>query len=67
MHHQHAKHEYLHSISHKRIDPPAVSAQTGLTKLIEEAFLSYNAKTAAHRPIQVHHVAGEGRGAQNRR
>src|SRR5204862_5536385 len=34
---------YLHRISHKRIDPPAVTAATGVTRLIEEAFLSYNA------------------------
>jgi deoxyhypusine synthase len=33
----------LHRISHKRIDPPAVTGQTPLTRLIEEAFLSYNA------------------------
>lgn len=37
------KHKYLHTISHKRIDPPPVTAQTGLPQLIEEAFLSYNA------------------------
>jgi deoxyhypusine synthase len=35
--------KYLHRISHKRIDPPAVTGQTGLTRLIDEAFLSYNA------------------------
>jgi deoxyhypusine synthase len=35
--------KYLHSISHKRIDPPALTAQTPLPQLIEEAFLSYNA------------------------
>ncbi len=34
---------YLHRISHKRIDPPPVTADTGVTRLIEEAFLSYNA------------------------
>jgi deoxyhypusine synthase len=34
---------YLHRISHKRIDPPPVTAQTGLSRLIDEAFLSYNA------------------------
>jgi deoxyhypusine synthase len=38
-----AKHSYLHSISHKRIDPPAVTGQTSVPQLIEEAFLSYNA------------------------
>lgn len=35
-------HHYLHSISQKRIDPPAVTGQTTLTQLVEEAFLSYN-------------------------
>jgi deoxyhypusine synthase len=35
--------KYLHHISHKRIDPPALSGQTPLPHLIEEAFLSYNA------------------------
>lgn len=34
---------YLHRISHKRIDPPAVTAATSVTQLLEEAFLSYNA------------------------
>jgi deoxyhypusine synthase len=34
---------YLHSISHKRIEPPAVSSQTGLPQLVDEVFLSYNA------------------------
>ncbi len=34
---------YLHRISHKRIDPPAVTGATGVTRLIDEAFLSYNA------------------------
>ena len=42
-HPQHPPHAYLHSISHRRIDPPAVTAQTSLTRLIDEAFLSYNA------------------------
>jgi deoxyhypusine synthase len=35
--------KYLHQISHKRIDPPALDARTSLPRLIEEAFLSYNA------------------------
>jgi deoxyhypusine synthase len=34
---------YLHQISHKRIDPPALSGQASLRQVIEEAFLSYNA------------------------
>ena len=36
-------HAYLHRISHRRIDPPAITAQTGLPQLLEETFLSYNA------------------------
>ncbi|HEV3259148.1 MAG TPA: deoxyhypusine synthase [Gemmataceae bacterium] len=36
-------HQYLHSISHKRINPPALTGQTALPQLIEEVFLSYNA------------------------
>jgi deoxyhypusine synthase len=35
--------KYLHKISHKRIDPPALTGQTAVPQLIEEAFLSYNA------------------------
>jgi deoxyhypusine synthase len=35
--------KYLNQISHKRIDPPAIDARTSLPRLIEEAFLSYNA------------------------
>jgi deoxyhypusine synthase len=35
--------KYLHKISHKRIDPPALTGQTALPQLVEEAFLSYNA------------------------
>src|SRR5438067_9245008 len=35
--------KYLHKISHKRIDPPALTAQAPLTQIIDEAFLSYNA------------------------
>src|SRR5262249_45553731 len=34
---------YLHRISHKRIDPPALAGDTPLVAVIEEAFLSYNA------------------------
>jgi deoxyhypusine synthase len=34
---------YLHSISHQRIDPPALDSRTDLPQLIEETFLSYNA------------------------
>src|SRR5204862_635846 len=42
---EHAKHDdkYLHRISHKRIDPPALTGQTALPQVLEEAFLSYNA------------------------
>jgi deoxyhypusine synthase len=35
--------KFLHKISQKKIDPPAVGADVSVTKLIEEAFLSYNA------------------------
>src|SRR6266568_3501104 len=35
--------KYLHKISHKRIDPPALTADASLTTIVEEAFLSYNA------------------------
>jgi deoxyhypusine synthase len=35
--------KFLHQISHKRIDPPALTGQATLPQLIEEAFLSYNA------------------------
>ena len=35
--------KYLHTISHKRIDPPPVTGKTGVPQLIEKAFLSYNA------------------------
>jgi deoxyhypusine synthase len=34
--------QFLHRISRKRIDPPAVAATTGLADLIDTAFLSYN-------------------------
>src|SRR6202171_3123330 len=36
-------HEFLHSISHRRIDPPALTGDAPLPKVIDEAFLSYNA------------------------
>jgi deoxyhypusine synthase len=35
--------KYLHKISHKRIDPPALAGASTLTQIVEEAFLSYNA------------------------
>src|ERR1700757_335882 len=44
MKHQHGKSpSYLHKISHRRIDPPALTGQTPLPRMIDEAFLSYNA------------------------
>jgi deoxyhypusine synthase len=44
MKHTHSKtQEYLKTISHRRIDPAPVTATTPLVKLIDEAFLSYNA------------------------
>src|SRR5438105_1319054 len=36
-------HGYLHRISHRRIDPPALTGRTPLAEVIEQAFLSYNA------------------------
>lgn len=38
-----AQQKFLHKISHKRIDPPALAGNTSLTQIVEEAFLSYNA------------------------
>src|SRR3954467_12135934 len=35
--------KYLKKISHKRIDPPALTGQTAVPAMIDEAFLSYNA------------------------
>src|SRR5437870_3447897 len=35
--------DYLHKISHKPIDPPALAAETSLSQLVDDAFLSYNA------------------------
>jgi deoxyhypusine synthase len=35
--------KFLHKISHKRIDPPTLTASVSVTKIVEEAFLSYNA------------------------
>src|SRR5437763_16760916 len=40
---KHGKQNLLHRISHKRIDPPALTADTPVTRLVDEAFLSYNA------------------------
>src|SRR6185437_1729059 len=34
---------YLHKISHRRIDPPKLTGQTPLPRVLDEAFLSYNA------------------------
>jgi deoxyhypusine synthase len=34
---------YLHQISQKRIDPPAIGSGMDLSRLIDETFLSYNA------------------------
>jgi deoxyhypusine synthase len=36
-------HDLLRRISHKRIEPPALTGQTPLPQVIDEAFLSYNA------------------------
>jgi deoxyhypusine synthase len=40
---QHSHQKFLHKISHKRIDPPALAADSSLTQIVDEAFLSYNA------------------------
>jgi deoxyhypusine synthase len=41
---KHQSHQkFLHAISHKRIDPPALAAASSLTHIVDEAFLSYNA------------------------
>ncbi len=34
--------KYLHKISHKRIDPPPLTAHSSVTQLVDDAFLSYN-------------------------
>jgi deoxyhypusine synthase len=43
MPHPHDQKSYLRHISHRRIDPPALTGQTPLTQVIDQAFLSYNA------------------------
>src|SRR5262245_23885613 len=44
MKHEHARpHELLHKISHRRIEPPALTGQTPLPRVIDDAFSSYNA------------------------
>jgi deoxyhypusine synthase len=44
MKHKHGPTSHLlNKISHKRIEPPALTSQTPLTSVIDEAFLSYNA------------------------
>jgi deoxyhypusine synthase len=43
MSHPHDQQDYLRRISHRRIDPPALTGQTPLTEVIEQTFLSYNA------------------------
>lgn len=39
----HEPQQLLHRISHRRIDPPAVTGTTSVSELIEQVFLSYNA------------------------
>jgi deoxyhypusine synthase len=39
----HEQQKYLQRISHRRIDPPALTGQTPLSDVIEQTFLSYNA------------------------
>src|SRR5580700_7497775 len=44
MTHEHDKSRpFLHTISHRRIDPPALTGEAALPQIIDEAFLSYNA------------------------
>jgi deoxyhypusine synthase len=44
MKHDHDKtHQYLHRISHRRIEPPPLTGAMTLPRVIEETFLSYNA------------------------
>jgi deoxyhypusine synthase len=43
MSHSHEQQKYLQRISHRRIDPPALTGQMPLSEVIEQAFLSYNA------------------------
>jgi deoxyhypusine synthase len=43
MEHAHGEQRYLHKISQRRIDPPALTGQAPLAQVIDEAFLSYNA------------------------
>jgi len=43
MHPHHDKRALLHRISHKRIDPAAVTGQIAVASLLDEVFLSYNA------------------------
>jgi deoxyhypusine synthase len=43
VHPSHDRDAYLRRISHKRIDPAAVTGHTSVSALIDEAFLSYNA------------------------
>jgi deoxyhypusine synthase len=41
-HDQQCSRHFLHSISHKRIDPPALTQHTTLPEIIDEVLLSYN-------------------------
>lgn len=43
MNHNEPHQKYLHKISQKRIDPPALTNNTSFTQMVEEVFLSYNA------------------------
>jgi deoxyhypusine synthase len=43
MSHPHEQQQYLHRISQRRIDPPALTGGTPLAEVIDQAFLSYNA------------------------
>jgi deoxyhypusine synthase len=41
--HSGAKHSYLRTISHQQIDPPGLTAEFSLPRLVDEVFLSFNA------------------------
>src|SRR3954470_3542232 len=43
MKHEPSQHPYLHRISQRRIDPPALTGQSSLSQVLDEVFLSYNA------------------------
>src|SRR5438876_215601 len=66
MKHAHGPTQHLlQRLSQKRIEPPALTGQTPVTQLIDEAFLSYNAgrlREACQKTMgtaEFHHLAGK--------